>query len=310
MPDQINQVKLDANESAFFTRQLEYVKKRTYDTKYKNLKASMLIPVSTEAESGADTIVYQSYSKVGFAKIISDYAKDFPRVDVYGTEASAKIRSVGDSYGYSIKEIRRSQKANKELDSRRAAAARRAMDEKLDSIAWNGDDEYGINGLIDYPGITEYTVVAGASTTKVWADKTPDEIVFDISDIINTGVVVPTKGREVPDTLILPLSRYNLIATTRMTDGDSKTILQFVMETNPYLNKIEWVNELETAGASSTARMMTYVRDPEHLTLEVPQPFEQFPAQWSGMEAEIPCHMETAGVIVYYPLSIAYGDGI
>jgi hypothetical protein len=38
--------------------------------------------------------------------------------------------------------------------------------------------------------------------------------------------------------------------------------------------------------------------------------FEQFDPIQKGMEYEIPCHAETAGVIVYYPLSIAYGDGL
>lgn len=303
-------MRLDANESAFFKRQLEYVKSKTYDVKYKQLKAMSLIPVSTEAPSGADTITFRAYTKVGLAKIISDYANDFPRVDVYGEEKQARIKSIGDSYGYSIKEIRRAQMAGTNLDQRRADAARRASDEKVDSIAWNGDSDNGLKGLIGYPGTTEYTVPAdGTGTTKTWSTKTPDQIVRDITGMIN-AIVDTTNGREAPDTLILPIAQYLIMANTRMTDGNDKTILKYVMENNPFLKTIEWVVELKTAGAGSTARMIAYTRSPENLTLEIPQPFEQFAPQPKGMEFEVPCHQETGGVIVYYPLSVAWGDGI
>ena len=60
-----NPLKLDSKETAFFARELEYVKSGTYDTKYKALKAKQLFPVSNEAPSGADTITYRSYSKGG-----------------------------------------------------------------------------------------------------------------------------------------------------------------------------------------------------------------------------------------------------
>lgn len=300
---------LDVNESAFFTRQLEHIKSKTYDVKYKSLKATMLIPVSTDAPVGADTITYRAFSKLGVAKIISDYAHDFPRVDTVGTETTVKVRSLGDSYGYSIKEIRRSQMAGTRLDSRRANVARRAIDELINTLAWDGDSNYDIQGFIDYPGITEYTLPNdGTGSLKTWASKSPDQIVRDVTGLVD-AVVVTTNGVESPDTLLLPLALYNLLSNTRMTDGNDKTIMTYIMDNNPHIKRIEWLTELTTAGAGSTTRIMIYARDPNNLTLEIPQPFEQFPAQWKGMEAEIPCHAETAGVIVYYPLSVAFADG-
>jgi len=302
--------RLDANESVFFKRQLEYVKTKTYDVKYKNLKATTLFPVSTEAPPGADTITFRQFSKVGVAKVIADYANDFPRVDVYGVEKQAQIRGIGDSYGYSIKEIRRAQMAGTNLSQRRAEAARRASDELVDYIAWNGDTTYNLQGFINYPGITQYTVPAdGTGSSKLWSTKTPDQIVRDCTGMVD-AIVDTTNGRETPDTLLVPMTQYLLIANTRMTDGNDVTILQYILKNNPFIQMIEPVVELKIAGASATARMMLYTNDANNLTLEIPQPFEQFPAQAKGMTFEIPCHTETAGIIVYYPLSIAYGDGI
>jgi len=56
--------------------------------------------------------------------------------------------------------------------------------------------------------------------------------------------------------------------------------------------------------------MVAMVADEDHMTLEVPQPFEQFPAYLDGLVYKIECHGRTGGTIVYYPASIAYGDGI
>jgi hypothetical protein len=303
-------MKLDAGESVFFKRELEYIKARTYDTKQKVLKAISLFPVSGEAGPGATEITFRKYTGVGFAKVIADYASDFPRVDVYGEEVTRKVKGLGDSYGYSIEEIRASQMANKNLDQRRANAARRAQDELVDRIAWNGLVNYNIPGFINYPGISEYTVPNdGTGTTKTWSTKTADQILRDMNALA-AKVVEVTSGREIPDTILLPLQQYNLISTMRVGTASDTTVLQYFLKTSPYIKAVEWVNELDAAGAGSADRMMVYARDTEHLTLEIPQPFEQFDAVQKGMAFEIPCHSKTAGILVYYPLSIAFGDGI
>lgn len=303
-------MKLDTAESAFFQRQLEHVKTGAYDVKYKELVAMNTFPISTEAPSGAKEITYRSYSMVGIAKIIADYAHDFPRVDVHGEEKSAKVRGIGDSYGYSIEEIRGSIMAGTNLEQRKANAARRASDEFVDNIAWNGDSDYDLQGFIDYPGITSYTVPAdGTGASKLWSTKTPDQINRDITGMVN-AIITPTKKREQPDTLLLPTEQYNYISSTRMTGGDSTTIMTFILNNNPFIKRIELVTEMVGAGTGSTDRMMLYKNDPNNITLEIPQPFEQFDPIQTGMEFEVICHQKTGGIIIYYPLSVCYGDGI
>ena len=305
-----NPLRLDSNESAFFDRELAFVKSKTYDAKLAELKGLMLIPISTEAGAGVNEIVYQQYRGVGFAKVIADYAKDFPRVDVYGEEKSVKVKGIGDSYGYSIKEIRASQRAGKNLDQRRAMTARRAHDEQMNKMALKSDPINGTNGLLDYAGITEVTLQAdGTGTSKAWRNKTADQIVRDINDMVD-AVMEPTSAREVPDTLLLPIAQFNDISTRRIGEAGEKTLMKYILENSPYIKRIEWLSELKGVGAGNTDRAMVGRFDEEHLTLEIPQPFEQFEPQQEGMEFTIPCHSECAGVIVYYPLAFAFADGI
>lgn len=305
-----NPMRLDSNESVFFNRELAYVKAKSYDAKYAELKGLSLIPISTEAGAGVNEIIFHQYRGVGFAKVIADYAKDFPRVDIYGEEKAVKVKGIGDSYGYSIKEIRASQRTGKNLDQRRAITARRAHDEMMNRMALKSNTADGTFGLLDFPGITEVTLQAdGTNSSKTWASKTPDQIVRDINDLVS-AVMEPTSAREVPDTLLLPIAQYNDIATRRIGEAGEKTLMRYILDNSPYIKKIDWLSELKNFGAGNTNRALVGRFDEEHLTLEIPQPFEQFEAQQEGMEFTIPCHSECAGTIIYYPLAFAYADGI
>lgn len=305
-----NPVRLDSNESAFFNRELAYVKSKSYDAKYAELKGLSLIPISTEAGAGVNEIVFRQYRGVGIAKVIADYAKDFPRVDVYGEEKAVKVKGIGDSYGYSIKEIRQSQRAGKNLDQRRAITARRAHDEMMNKMALKSNAIDGTNGLLDYPGITEVTLRNdGTGSSKTWASKSADQIVRDINDMVN-AVMEPTSAREIPDTLLLPIDQFNDIATRRIGEAGEKTLMKYILENSPYIKRIDWLAELKGFGAGATDRALIGRFDEEHITLEIPQPFEQFEAQQEGMEFTIPCHSECAGTIIYYPLAFAFADGI
>jgi len=310
MPMKKDPLHLDANEQVFFDKALTYVKVKTYDVQHKNLKALELLPVSNEGDPGAEYIEWRSYDAVGVAKIVADYATDFPRVDLFGTAHQAKIQSLGDSFGYSIQEIRRAQMAGYPLDTKKAIAARRGVDEKQDALCWYGDAKAGVQGFFDYPGITEYVVPNGATgSSQSWDSKTADEILNDVVGLI-TAIPNSTNGKEVPDTLILPLSKYNKLAYTPYGDNRDKTLLTFIRDNYPTITRIDWVSDLSTAGANSGTRMMAYARDPEKVEVQIPVRYEQFPPQQKGAEFEILCHQRTAGVIVYYPMSVAFADGI
>jgi hypothetical protein len=302
---------LDANESAFFMRELEYIKSVTYDVKYKPLKALLLFPTSTEANTGATQVTWRQFALVGNAKVIGDDSNDLPLADTYGIENPYKVKTLGVKYRYTIQEIRESMYSGKRLDQRRAAAARRAVDQLINQIALIGDTDNGINGLINFPGIGSYSVPAdGTGSSQLWSSKTGDQINRDVTGMIN-AVFNATNGVEYPDTLLTPVQQYAYIATTRMTQFTDRTILEFLLMSSPFIKTVDWLpNELSSAGVGSSARMMILARDDMHMSLEIPQPFEQFDPQQTGFVFEVPCHARTAGLLIYYPQSVAYGDGI
>lgn len=309
-PNEKNALRLDAGEQVFFDEQLALVKSRTYDVQHKALKALTLLPVSVDQDPGATHIIWRSYDKVGMAKIIADYANDFPRADISGVEHSSPIKDLGMSYGYSIKEIRRAQKAGVSLDMKRAEAARRGIDEKQDKIAWFGDAKSKLPGFFNAEGITEYVAAMNAGgTSRAWADKTADEIVADFAGLI-TAAPESTNGIEQPDTVILPLSLYNKLQNTPYGSNRDKTIMGFIRENYPQITRIDWVVDLATAGAGGGSRVMAYARDPMKVEVQIPQRFEQLPPQQTGMVYDIICNQSTGGTLVYYPMSVVFCDGL
>ena len=316
MTENIKSVNLDSKQTAFFARELEYVKARSYDVQYPELKATSLIPVSTEAGPGAESITYQQFDRLGVAKIISNYADDLPRADIKGAEFTSPIRSIGASYGYNVQEIRAAQFAGRSLEQRRANSARRAVEEQINKIGFYGNDENGLKGLLTHPNITRVAVDenAGQTSTK-FADKTPQEILDDLNNLVD-GIIDLTNGIEMPNTLLMPIKQYRIIANTRLADGTDTTILNFFLQNSPFIQQVEWVQELKGSGlgAGSLSEgedvMIAYDNNVDKLSLEIPQPFEQFPVQEDGLNFKVPCHARIGGVVVYYPLSLALAEGI
>lgn len=301
---------IDADEQFFFARELEFIKTKSYDVKYPGLKYREILPVSHEAGEGAETITYRTYDQRGMAKIVSNYANDFPRVDVVGSENTVKVKSLGDSYGYNVQEIRAARMAGKPLEQRRANAARKAIMEQENALAMFGNAQAGLVGFLNHPNIGEYlTPNDGTGTSTTFETKTAEQILRDLNAVANK-IVTDTKGVEIPDTVLLPLSTFNYLSSKVWSQYSDQTILEVFKKNNQYIKNVGWLNELETAGDGLTKRMIAYRRDPDALTLEIPKEFETFPPQERGLDYVIHCHSRIGGVIIYYPLSVCYADGI
>jgi hypothetical protein len=308
MPIQFNHPHLDAAESVFFSRELEFIRARAYDVKFAELKARKFIPLDSEVDNAAEVVTYEQYEMVGMAKILSSYGTDLPRADVKGREFSSRVRPIATSYAYDIQEVRASLRGKKNLPQRKANAARRAAEQEIDRIARAGDAAHGLLGFLNQPNVPFYIIPNGASASPLWANKTPDEVVEDLNGIANS-VVDTTKEVEIPDTLILPTDKYNYVASKRMGDGSDVTILKHFLGATPYIKTVESWYALKGAGVGGTDRAVCYRKDPDAVVLVIPQEFEQFPPEQKGLETVIACHARVGGVVFHYPLSAVYADG-
>lgn len=298
----------DAAANAFIERQLEAVEAEVYRQPYPEYKARLLIPVTHRVPAGAETVVYRTMDRVGVAQRIRSYSDNVPNADVSTKEDRSPVHGYGLGYGYSTQEVRAAQMAGMPLDSEKAYAAREGFEAAVENIAALGNGE-GLVGLLNIPNANVYTVPAdGTGSSALWSAKTGDLILRDLNGLMLKSIQL-TNGIERANTVVLPEDRYQVIATTRLSQYSDTTILDFFLARNPGVMVAPW-DKTKTAGAGGTARMVAYQRNPSKLRLEIPLEFLFHPAQEKGLGFQVPGEGRIAGVICSRPMAVTYGDGI
>ena len=298
--------------SIFFARELDYVKTKSYDRIYPEFTALNNFPITHEVPEGAESMTYYSYEKTGMAAIISNYATDLPRADVKGSPTTAYVKSIGDSYGYSIQEMRASRMAGKSLDTRKAEAARYAIDRKTNEIAFAGDKEHKLMGMLSSDNNIPLYTLATVETKTSWKDKSAAEILADINGMFAYQSRI-TQDVERADTLALPPAVF-IDISTRQIPNTGYTVKRFLLENAPYLKNIITAPELSAENKATNPYgvdvAMLYTNSADKFSLEIPMAFYQYPLQNRNLEVIVPCEERVAGIVLYYPLSALLAVGV
>lgn len=314
---EVKQCRFDSAEDAsvFFARELDYIKAKSYDKIYPEFSALNNFPITHEVPEGAETTTYYSYEKTGMAKIISNYSTDLPRADVKGKPSTAFIKSIGTSYGYSVQDMRASRMAGKSLDVRRADAARYSADRATNTIAFVGDKENGLVGMLspenNVPLYTLSTVEVDGHSYTDFKHKSAAQILDDINGMFAYQSKI-TKNVERADTLMVPASVY-IDISTRQIPNTSVTVLKFLLDNAPYIKNIVSAPELEEDSEETNPfgknTILMYTNSADKFSLEIPMPYYQYPLQNRNLEVLVPCEERVAGIIMYYPLSALIAVG-
>lgn len=302
----------DADQQ-FVARQLEYVRAKTADILFPPLKFRELVPINYEAPTGMADWNYRSFEKLGQARFIDDYSTDLPNSTVRQFEFKVPFHSIGTSIRYTWQDMAAAQAAVSNgatfnLDVKRMEAARRSIEEKLDSIARTGDPTRGISGL------TNLSSVGILTASAAWSSLigSPSTILADMNLAVNT-IVNNTQETFIPDTLVLPTAQYNLIATLPMVVSSGapfSTVLRFFLDNQPYVKDvIPWI-AFKGAGTNGVDRMLAYKRDAMELEMPISLDFTMLPTEIESLEYRIPCIARTCGVVAMYPIGMLYTDGI
>ena len=299
---------LDAGESIFFLRELEQIKARTFDVLYAPLASTRLIPVDSTTNPGAKTVTYSQYDSTGTAKIIANYADDLPTADTKGIQVTNNIVSIGNSFIISLEDIRAARFANKPLEQRKANSAAQAHLQEMNKLAFFGSSAYGLGGWLTNLAINNNFVAGAGAAARLWSAKTPTQILADLNESV-TYIIDSTNGVEYPNTIVMPIAQYQLIANTQMAPGTDTTILQFFVRNNPLIT-IEWANELKGSFSGGLDGFITYEKSINKFWQEIPQVFEMFAPQYDNLAYKVPCHSKHGDTIIAYPQSQVFRRGI
>lgn len=295
---------LDADETIFFARELEFVKTKVYEILYPELKARQLIPVQNDVPQGARVITDTTFDRVGRAKVGAPGAVDAPRVDVFGVQDSRPVRLITCSFGYHLMDVWAALMAETPLEAKKAKAAREATEVEIDDIATVGCPDAGIaSGLVNNAGITI------DAATGNWSALTAEQIVQDISDMY-IGMKGDTRGIGSPDTLVLPEAQYAIIATKQRSISSDVTVLDYILKNFSWLSAVVPWDKVKDAGAGAVDRGVLYARREDVVTLDIPVEFMTLPVFQKGQNFEIECLATTAGTKIHQTGLVRYIDGI
>lgn len=310
MPDVIFQ---DAQQAAgFITPALYRTHTTVFEQKYPAFDYASLVPVNTDGDMwDVGTLVY-SGDIAGAASYLSGKGFDVPNASVNFQQGTSNFYHAGIGYELSLQEVNRASRMNVPLDTRKGSAARMVAEKFIYDRVITGSTEKSFTGFINNANVPAADATNGAWTGGT---TTPDEMLADVNEAL-TDVYTNTKETALANTLLLPTSRFIKASTTRITDTNM-SVLAFLQANNAYtaISKqpltIMPSRELETAGDSSSTRMVAYERSPDNMEFFLPGMFEfRPPFAISSMSWRVDGIMNVGQLEIYRPKAMSYRDGI
>lgn len=294
-------------DSLLLHDQLEFLDPQLYEIKYPELKGRQLIPTLDQNSnlSEVDThYIYQMVDYVGDTSIVSARSNSEPQADVKVTEHSQRIESFGNAFSYSRKEVAAIMQGRMgDIALMRMNAARKAVEQKIDRVIALGDAAAGLGGALNNSAVTATNAATGSWT----ASSTEDLVLADIESAIS-AISTATGETFEANMVILPPTAARALQANRI-GNTAVSLWEYVQNTFPGVRFETW-NRLETAGASSTKRMVALHAAPEVLGAIITQEFTKYEPVYKGRFWEVPCEARHGGVVIRQPKAIVYRDGL
>ncbi len=217
-------------------------------------------------------------------------------------------------------DMQRGNMTGRNIDSLLRDGLRMTYDKHTEENVYVGFARYQTTGLVNNPDVTvmEASSNGAATPSAKWKDKTPDQILQDINDVILTTWERAEYDQDaVPNHIIMPYEQYNYIATKKVTELAEKTILKFLMDNNVasqngsdlFIGATKWC---KGAGDDGVDRLVAYCNKERYLAMDELHPLTR---AMTGPNTENFCY-DTAyagnlsEVEVFYDQTITYMDGI
>ena len=295
---------------AFLSPQLRRIEAEVYSIKYPSFDINRFMSVDTSGDMwDIGTLVY-SMDKVGEAQFMAGGAFDMPYASTKMAQATHNYHLAAIGYEWNTQELQRAAKLGRSLSADKAGAAVLASERFIYNIAMTGNTEKNWTGFVNNGSAPSAQVPNdGTGPARTFASKTPDQILRDINEAL-TAVETGTGETHVANTLILPTTTYNELATRRVTDT-GVTVLAFLQQNNAAGEGLTILKSraLETAGTGVTKRLIAYDNNSQVLKFHLPGPHQFLPAfQKSSLVYEVGGLMNVGGVEVRLPKAIVYRD--
>lgn len=306
----LTEERLDAADIGAFMRRLEYLEKEVDRLEYDDLPFGdgLIVPIDIENKPEYTSFTYHQITGVGTFDLLTNYSTDIPEVQILVDEFNQLIHKWGSSYTYTDDDIRAYVKSNLDINREKILTLQDARRQKLNSLIAFGDPDINMSGFVAHPAM-----LRTYSPADIDRSATPMESLQVMHDAVYS-VVSLTQQQEKPDTMLIPLSRYNVISS-RIIETDSgngiinKTVLQHFLETNPFIKEVAPLTELEGGYLESKELgnlpiMIAYKRNPRKVKARIFQPLTWLESRRWGLDGwKRPAKFKFGGIQFNRPYS-------
>lgn len=290
----------DSDALAYLMSNLAHKEAMFWERKYTPIRYQELIPVSFEAGEWATSVEIHYMDAATEGRFIGSSGDDIAFARASTGRDQLPVRYGGIGYEYNLEELRQAAFLQKPLDAMLANAARRGYEEHAQRVAFLGDSTRGLEGLLNHSTVP---TAAAASTFALAADG--DAIAAIINEPINQ-ILEQSQGAEVPDTVLLPISRLNLLRTTRLdTTVSAMTIGDYVQAHNATGRPLRFIGLPQL-----TNSMVVYSSSPDVMVMHIPLPLRFLAPQPTNLKVRIPGEYKLSGVEMRFPGAVRYRTGI
>ncbi len=311
---------------AFYVNQLDNLDKRLYMPLTsvswgRDIKLRSGITMSNESSSfiqsafaAGGSLSNGNGSSGGNMPWISPETNAIQGVSIDGTRVVSPLRLLAREISFTSVELDRSQLLGQPIDAQKTDALNILYQMNIDQMVYIGATEVGQTGLFNTSSITSGSVANGVSGSSLWTNKTPDEILEDVNNLLESTWSASAFA-VCPGELRLPPAQFSLLTTIKVSSAGNVSVLKYIEDNSIALKingkalNIQPVKWLTGRGAASADRMVAYTNEEDRVRF-VMVPIRRETAYYSGIRFVAPYLWAFGGMEFVYPETLQYADGI
>jgi hypothetical protein len=305
---------------AYYVNQLDNLDKKLYEPLFsvtwgRDIKLRSGITMANESTSFIRSTIGAVGTQNATGKPwISPNTTTLPGVSVNGERVVLPLRLLGQEVSYSSVELERSQLLGQPIDAQKFNALNTIYQMATDEMIYVGDSAVGAEGLVNSTLVTSGSVPNGTGGSPLWVNKTPDEILKDVNDMV-TAAWQASGFSVCPDKLLLPPAQFAYISSQKISTAGYVSILTFLEDNSISLRvngrklDIQPLKWLTGRGAAGADRMVAYTNDEERVRFPM-VPIRRETPYYLGIKFNAPYIWAFGEVEFVYPETAVYRDGI
>jgi hypothetical protein len=250
--------------------------------------------------------------------IIGGETNDIPIMQANVSKDVFKVVNFANILKVPFVDQQKLQKIGRSLDDILDKGIRLNYNKSIDNITYLGLPTMSIYGLVNNPSLVATTAPNGATASPLWKNKTPDEILADVNNIITaTWAASEYDLSGMANHILIPPTQYTYIVSTKVSGNADKSILQYLLDNNIGRNQgVDLVIAPSRwcigAGTGATDRMLAYVNDEDRVNFDLPVPLSRVMTQPNVEQmAYLTAYAAQLGQVKFlYTQCARYMDGI